>query len=130
MARNECPAVDEERGVNIVRGPLTPIAVVGMACRLPGGIDSPQALWEALLEGQDMVTEIPRERWDSDEYYDPEKGTPGRSNSKWGAFIDDVAGFDPEFFGINEREAIAMDPQHRMLMEIKLGGGRARGFAA
>ena len=101
-----------------MRGPLTPIAVVGMACRLPGGIDSPQALWEALLEGRDMVTEIPRERWDSDEYYDPEKGTPGRSNSKWGAFIDDVAGFDPEFFGINEREAIAMDPQHRMLMEI------------
>jgi len=88
-----------------------------MACRLPGGIDSPHGLWEALLEGRDLVTEIPRDRWDSDEYYDPEKGTPGRSNSKWGAFVDDVAGFDPEFFGINEREAIAMDPQHRMLME-------------
>ena len=100
-----------------MRGPLTPIAVVGMACRLPGGIDSPHALWEALLEGRDMVTEIPRDRWDAEEYYDPEKGIPGRSISKWGAFIDDVTGFDPEFFGISEREATAMDPQHRMLME-------------
>ena len=100
-----------------MRGSLTPIAVIGMSCRLPGGIDSPQKLWDALLEGADMVTEIPRDRWDAEEFYDPEKGTPGRSVSKWGAFIDDVTGFDPEFFGINEREATAMDPQHRMLME-------------
>ena len=97
---------------------MTPIAVVGMACRLPGGIDSPHRLWESLLRGDDLVTEIPADRWDADEYYDPEQGTPGRSVSKWGSFIDDVIGFDPEFFGINEREAIAMDPQHRMLMEI------------
>ena len=110
-------ADDEERGVSTVRGSLTPIAVIGMSCRLPGGIDSPQKLWDALLEGADMVTEIPRDRWDAEEFYDPEKGTPGRSVSKWGAFIDDVTGFDPEFFGINEREATAMDPQHRMLME-------------
>ncbi|HQC76312.1 MAG TPA: sulfolipid-1 biosynthesis phthioceranic/hydroxyphthioceranic acid synthase [Mycobacterium sp.] len=96
---------------------LTPIAVVGMACRLPGGIDSPQKLWEALLNGEDFVTEIPKDRWDGDENYDPESGVAGRSISKWGAFIDDVTGFDPDFFGINEREAIAMDPQHRLLME-------------
>ncbi len=94
----------------------TPIAVVGMACRLPGGIDSPRALWEALLRGEDLVTEVPADRWDAEEFYDPEK-TPGRSVSKWGAFIDDVTGFDPEFFGVSEREATAMDPQHRMLME-------------
>ena len=100
-----------------MRGSLTPIAVVGMACRLPGGIDSPHKLWEALLDGADMVTEIPGDRWDAEEFYDPEKGAPGRSVSKWGAFIDDVTGFDPDFFGINEREATAMDPQHRMLME-------------
>jgi acyl transferase domain-containing protein/NADPH:quinone reductase-like Zn-dependent oxidoreductase/NAD(P)-dependent dehydrogenase (short-subunit alcohol dehydrogenase family)/acyl carrier protein len=96
---------------------VTPIAVVGMACRLPGGIDSPHKLWEALLEGADLVTEIPAERWDADEAFDTEPGVPGRSVSRWGAFIDDVTGFDPDFFGINEREATAMDPQHRMLLE-------------
>ena len=88
-----------------------------MACRLPGGIDSPEQLWEALLRGDDLVTEIPPDRWDADEYYDPEPGVPGRSVSKWGAFLDDVAGFDSEFFGINEREATAIDPQHRLLLE-------------
>jgi polyketide synthase 5 len=88
-----------------------------MACRLPGGIDSPELLWEALLRGDDFVTEIPRDRWDVDEYYDPEPGVPGRTVSKWGAFLDDVAGFDADFFGINDREAAAMDPQHRLLLE-------------
>ncbi|WP_328359223.1 type I polyketide synthase [Mycobacterium sp. NBC_00419] len=97
--------------------PTTPVAVVGMACRLPGGITSPEQLWEALLAGEDLVTEIPRERWDVDEYYDPEPGVPGRTVSKWGAFLDDVAGFDAEFFGINDREAAALDPQHRLLLE-------------
>jgi acyl transferase domain-containing protein/acyl carrier protein len=95
----------------------TPIAVIGMACRLPGGIDSPDQLWEALLRGEDLVTEIPADRWDVDEYYDPEPGVPGRSPCKWGAFLDDVAGFDSDFFGISEREATAMDPQHRLLLE-------------
>jgi polyketide synthase 5 len=94
-----------------------PIAVIGMACRLPGGIDSPERLWEALLRGDDLVTEIPPDRWDADEYYDPQPGVPGRSVCKWGAFLDDVAGFDPEFFGITENEATAMDPQHRLLLE-------------
>lgn len=98
-------------------GAVTPVAVIGMACRLPGGIDSPEQLWDALLRGDDLVTEVPPDRWDTDEYYDPEPGVPGRSVSKWGAFLDDVAGFDPEFFGINEREATALDPQHRLLLE-------------
>src|ERR1700738_2181824 len=97
--------------------PVTPVAVIGMACRLPGGIDSPQRLWEALLRGDDLVTEIPPDRWDADEYYDPEPGVPGRSVSKWGAFLDDVGGLDAEFFGSNEREATAIDPQHRLLLE-------------
>lgn len=96
---------------------VTPVAVIGMACRLPGGIDSPQRLWEALLRGDDLVTEIPKERWDADLYYDPEPGVPGRSVSRWGAFLDDVGGFDCDFFGMTEREAIAIDPQHRLLLE-------------
>ncbi|OJZ69086.1 polyketide synthase [Mycobacterium paraffinicum] len=88
-----------------------------MACRLPGGIESPEQLWEALLRGDDLVTEIPPDRWDVDEFYDPQPGVPGRSVCKWGAFLDDVAGFDAEFFGITDNEATAMDPQHRMLLE-------------
>jgi polyketide synthase 5 len=96
---------------------VTPVAIIGMACRLPGGIESPEQLWETLLRGDDLVTEIPPERWDADDFYDPEPGVPGRSVSKWGAFLDDVAGFDSEFFGINDREATATDPQHRFLLE-------------
>lgn len=63
---------------------VTPVAVIGMGCRLPGGIDSPDRLWEALLRGDDLVTEIPADRWDIDEYYDPEPGVPGRTDCKWG----------------------------------------------
>jgi polyketide synthase 5 len=96
---------------------VTPVAVIGMACRLPGGIGSPEQLWDALVRGDDLVTEIPPDRWDADEYYDPERGVPGRSVCRWGSFLDDVGGFDCDFFGINEQEAIAMDPQHRLLLE-------------
>lgn len=99
------------------RAPMTAIAVIGMACRLPGGIDSPEQLWQALLRGDDLVTEIPPDRWDAEDYYDPEPGVPGRSVSKWGAFLDDVAGFDSEFFGMGDREATVSDPQHRLLLE-------------
>ncbi|VBA49881.1 Mycocerosic acid synthase [Mycobacterium attenuatum] len=96
---------------------VTPVAVIGMGCRLPGGIDSPDKLWEALARGADLVTEIPPDRWDADDFYDPEPGVPGRTVSRWGGFIDDVAGFDAEFFGISEREATSIDPQHRLLLE-------------
>ncbi|RFD27122.1 polyketide synthase [Mycobacterium uberis] len=97
--------------------PVTPIAVIGMGCRLPGGINSPDQLWESLLRGDDLVTEVPADRWDADDFYDPEPGVPGRSVSRWGGFLDDVAGFDAEFFGISEREAISIDPQQRLLLE-------------
>ncbi len=104
------------RSKNVDETGVTPVAVIGMGCRLPGGIDSPELLWEALLRGDDLITEVPADRWDVDEYYDPEPGVPGRSVCKWGAFLDDVADFDPEFFGITEKEATAMDPQHRLLL--------------
>nr|WP_082981488.1 type I polyketide synthase [Mycolicibacterium mucogenicum] len=97
--------------------PTTPVAIIGMACRLPGGISSPDELWEALLRGDDLVTKVPLERWDAEEYYDPEPGVPGRSVSKWGGFLDDVAGFDADFFNISDREATAIDPQHRLILE-------------
>ncbi|OBC13555.1 polyketide synthase [Mycobacterium sp. 852013-50091_SCH5140682] len=101
----------------MVEAPVTAVAVIGMACRLPGGIDSPEQMWQALLRGDDLVTTVPTDRWDAEEYYDPEPGVPGRSVSKWGAFLDDVAGFDADFFGISDREATAIDPQHRLLLE-------------
>lgn len=84
-----------------------------MACRLPGGIDSPELLWKALLRGDDLITEVPPDRWDCDEFYDPQPGVPGRTVCKWGGFLDNPADFDCEFFGIGEREAIAIDP-HRL----------------
>lgn len=96
---------------------FSPIAIIGMACRLPGGISSPEQFWEALIRGEDLVTEIPPARWDVEEYYDPQPGAFGRSVCKWGAFLDDVAGFDADFFGITDGEATAMDPQHRLLLE-------------
>ncbi len=97
--------------------PVTPVAVVGMACRLPGGIDSPEALWDAVLGGDDLVTEVPPDRWDIEDHYDPEPGVPGRSISRWGGFLADLAGFDASFFGFSDREAAAIDPQHRLLLE-------------
>lgn len=107
-----------ERVVNEVdQARVTAVAVIGMVCRLPNGIDSPDALWEAMLRGEDLISEIPADRRDADEYDDPEPGVPGWSVSRWGGFIDDVAGFDPELFGIGEREATAIDPQHRLLIE-------------
>ena len=112
----------------MTRTPATPIAIIGMACRLPGGIESPDQLWRALLRGDDLVTEIPPDRWDADEYYDPEPGVLGRSVCKWGAFLDNVADFDPEFFGISEKEATAMDPQHRLLLETSWEAMEHAGF--
>ena len=61
---------------------MTPVAVIGMACRLPNGIDSPDKFWDALLRGDDLVTEVPTDRWDAEDYYDPERGMPGRPGSQ------------------------------------------------
>src|SRR3569833_4136285 len=94
-----------------------PIAVIGSGCRFPGGVDSADALWRVLAEGRDLVTEVPPQRWDADAIYDPEPGVPGKLASRWGGFIDDVAGFEPAFFGLTEHEAERMDPQARLLLE-------------
>ncbi|AKT38857.1 type I polyketide synthase [Chondromyces crocatus] len=95
-----------------------PIAIVGMACRLPGGLDRPEAFWRLLRDGGDAITEVPKERWDVDAYYDPDLTSPLTMNTRWGSFIHGVDGFDPEFFGISYREACAMDPQQRLLLEV------------
>ena len=95
-----------------------PIAVIGMGCRLPGDIVGPESYWDFLVRGGDGISEVPADRWDADEFYDPDPSAPGRMTTKWGGFISDVAGFDAEFFGISPREAQATDPQQRMLLEV------------
>ncbi|OBH28493.1 polyketide synthase [Mycobacterium sp. E1715] len=95
-----------------------PVAVVGIGCRLPGAVAGPESFWQLLVDGRDAVGEVPADRWDADEFYDPDPQAPGRMTTKWGGFVDDVSGFDADFFGITPREAVAMDPQQRMLLEV------------
>ncbi len=92
------------------------IAVIGLSARYAGA-GSPDALWRLLAEGTCAVTEVPPNRWRPEDYYDPDPRTPGRTNSRWGAFVEDVAAFDPLFFHLSGREAERMDPQQRLFLE-------------
>jgi len=104
-AREERDAIDE------------PIAIIGIGCRVPGATD-PESFWRLLRNGVDVISEVPRDRWDAGAYYDPDPAAPGKMNTRWGGFLTGIDLFDPHFFGIAPREAVRMDPQQRLLLEV------------
>jgi len=93
-----------------------PIAIIGLSCRVPGANDA-ESFWRLLCDGVDALREVPTDRWDPAELYDPDPSTPGKMISRRGGFLTDIDRFDPEFFGISPREAFHMDPQQRLLLE-------------
>jgi acyl transferase domain-containing protein/acyl carrier protein len=94
-----------------------PIAIIGIGCRFPGA-SSPQAFWQLMREGVDAITEVPAERFSLPSFYDPDPAAPGKMNTRWGGFLQQVDRFDAPFFGISPREAARMDPQQRLLLEV------------
>lgn len=105
-----------------------PVAIVAVSCRFPGAPD-PEAFWDVLSGGVDAIREVPEDRFDIDEFYDPDPETPGKIYSRFGGFIDGIDGFDPEFFGISPREAVWIEPQQRLMLETVWEGLERAGYA-
>ncbi len=107
--RARLEAVERER--------TEPIAIIGMGCRFPAGGHGPEAFWRLLKNGVDAIREVPPDRWDLEEYYDPDPDAPGKMYCRYGSFLEDIDKFDARFFGISPREAVGLDPQQRLLLE-------------
>ncbi len=97
---------------------MDPKALIGMSCRFPGRVNSPEEFWELLCQAKQGIIPVPEDRWDIEDYYDPDLSHLGTINSRKGGFIENIDQFDASFFGINTKEAEAMDPQHRLLLEL------------
>lgn len=102
----------------VERSKTEPIAIIGMSCRFPGGVNNPESFWQLLINGVDAITEVPPERWNVDAYYDPNPDTAGKMYTRYGGFLQQVDQFDPQFFSISPREAVRTDPQQRLLLEV------------
>ncbi|MGE3272808.1 MAG: beta-ketoacyl synthase N-terminal-like domain-containing protein, partial [Chloroflexota bacterium] len=102
----------------VQRARQEPIAIIGIGCRTPGGVDSPESYWQLLVNGVDAITEVPADRWDLDIPGMLGRREAGDLRGNWGGFIDGIDRFDPQFFGIVPREAARMDPQQRLLLEV------------
>lgn len=96
----------------------SPLAVVGIGCRFPGGVTDATSFWELLIQGRSGIIEVPDDRWNRDRFYHADRAIPGRMITKWGGFLDRLDQFDPQFWCISPREAVRMDPQHRWLLEV------------
>ncbi len=105
-----------------------PIAVIGIGCRFPGGMTTPERFWHALCQGTDAIVEVPPERWDVDSYYDPDPAAPGKMHTRHGGFLDHIDTFEPQFFRLSPRETRQLDPQQRLLLEVSWEALEAAGI--